>query len=142
MNIRSYFETDRQAVISLWEACALTRSWNDPNRDITRKMALDDDLFLVGVTSAQPQVLIATAMVGYDGHRGWVNYLAVSPDQQGKGYGRALMVIAEQRLLAIGCPKLNLQVRTGNESVLRFYAALGYSVDDAVSLGKRLISDA
>ena len=146
MDIRSYHHTespdagqdDRAAVISLWRACALIRPWNDPDRDIDRKLALQDDLFLVGVEEGE---IIATAMVGYDGHRGWVNYLAVAPSRQGRGHGRALMEAAEHRLLALGCPKLNLQVRGGNEPVLAFYAALGYTVDDAVSLGKRLIVD-
>ena len=146
MNIRPYRyseppdagQDDRAAVISLWQACALTRPWNDPDRDIDRKLALQDDLFLVGVEDGE---IIATAMVGYDGHRGWVNYLAVAPSRQGRGHGRALMEAAEQRLVALGCPKLNLQVRGGNEPVLAFYTALGYAVDDAVSLGKRLIVD-
>lgn len=142
MNIRPYHDTDRQALISLWQACGLTRPWNDPERDIDRKLALDDDLLLIGTETIDGEErLVATVMVGYDGHRGWVNYLAVAPDCQGKGYGRKLMETAEQRLLAIGCPKLNLQVRGGNEPVLAFYAALGYAVDDTVSLGKRLIPD-
>ena len=142
MEIRPYrhdaLHDDRAAVVSLWQACGLTRPWNDPNRDIDRKLALDDGLLLVGI---EDNDVIATAMVGYDGHRGWVNYLAVAPSCQGRGFGRMLMEAAEQRLLALGCPKLNLQVRGGNEPVLAFYSALGYTVDDAVSLGKRLISD-
>jgi ribosomal protein S18 acetylase RimI-like enzyme len=141
MNLRTCTSRDRDAIITLWNACALTRPWNDPGLDFDRKLALDDDLFLVGVLEANPESLIATVMVGYDGHRGWVNYLAVSPDHQGCGHGRTLMQAAEAHLVARGCPKLNLQVRTGNEAVLAFYAALGYTVDDVVSLGKRLIAD-
>ena len=153
MQIRPYRDTDRSQVIALWHDCALTRPWNDPGRDIDRKLTLEDDLFLVGVEingpdgeSTEPPAahadhVIATAMVGYDGHRGWVNYLAVAPGLQGQGHGRRLMQEAEQLLEARGCPKLNLQVRSGNTAVLAFYAALGYTVDDAVSLGKRLIKD-
>ena len=80
-------------------------------------------------------------MIGYEGHRGWVNYLAVKPALQGSGLGRQLMQRAEQELLQVGCPKLNLQVRETNQQVLDFYNAIGYKVDAAVSLGKRLIPD-
>jgi ribosomal protein S18 acetylase RimI-like enzyme len=80
-------------------------------------------------------------MAGYDGHRGWVNYLAVAPDLRGRGLARSLMTAVEMRLTAVGCPKLNLQVRNDNEAALGFYRAIGYDVDAAVSLGKRLIPD-
>ena len=80
-------------------------------------------------------------MAGYDGHRGWVNYLAVAPGQRGQGLGAALMQHIEQQLLALGCPKLNLQVRSSNTAVLDFYRHLGYAQDEVVSLGKRLIPD-
>ena len=96
------------------------------------------ELFLVGEADGR---LVASAMAGYDGHRGWVNYLAVVPDAQGLGYGRALMAHIEAALLARGCPKLNLQVRSSNTAVLAFYRQLGYAQDEAVSLGKRLIAD-
>ena len=86
--------------------------------------------------------LMASAMAGYDGHRGWVNYLAVHPDFRRQGHGQALMRHVEQGLLALGCPKLSLQVRSSNASVLAFYQALGFGQDDVVSLGKRLIVDA
>jgi len=138
MLIRPFARTDRAATIALWRRCELVRPWNDPDRDIDRKLAVDDGLFLVGERDAE---LVAAMMVGYDGHRGWVNYLAVDPGLQGQGIGRLLMQEAERRLEAIGCPKLNLQVRNENEAVLAFYRALGYRVDAAVSLGKRLIPD-
>jgi len=143
MLIRPFDDTDptadRRAVIALWRRCDLLRPWNDPNRDIDRKLAMGDELFLVG---EQEDELIAAVMVGYDGHRGWVNYLAVDPSRQGQGIGRRLMHEAERRLEALGCPKLNLQVRDGNETVLAFYRSLGYRMDATVSLGKRLIPDA
>ncbi|MCB2029660.1 MAG: GNAT family acetyltransferase, partial [Rhodoferax sp.] len=129
---------DGPAVVALWQACGLTRPWNDPARDIARKLAVQRDLFLVGIHDG---VLMASAMAGYDGHRGWVNYLAVHPDWRRQRHGEALMHEVERRLLALGCPKLNLQVRSSNTQVLDFYRALGYLQDDVVSLGKRLIAD-
>ena len=138
MHIRSYQESDEAAVVALWQACGLTRPWNDPHKDIARKLLVQRELFLVGEVDGQ---LVATAMAGYDGHRGWVNYLAVQPGQRGHGYGAALMAHIEQLLLALGCPKLNLQVRSSNTAVLDFYRHLGYAQDEAVSLGKRLIPD-
>jgi ribosomal protein S18 acetylase RimI-like enzyme len=138
MRIRPYQETDETAVVALWQACGLTRPWNDPHKDIARKLQVQRDLFLVGEADGE---VVATAMAGYDGHRGWVNYLAVQADLRGQGLGAALMHHIEQQLLALGCPKLNLQVRTGNTAVLDFYRHLGYAQDEAVSLGKRLIPD-
>ena len=136
--IRGFEPSDTDAVIRLWEACDLTRPWNDPHKDIARKIAVDDGLFLVG---AADSAVVASVMAGYDGHRGWVNYLAVAPDRRGNGYGRALMLEAEARLAARGCPKVNLQVRATNSDALAFYERLGYAVDAAVSMGKRLESD-
>lgn len=138
MDIREFLEPDTEAVVDLWHAADLVRPWNDPHRDIARKLAVQRELFLVGEIEG---VVVASAMAGYDGHRGWVNYLAVDPDHRGRGYGRLLMAEVEGRLTAAGCPKLNLQVRSDNTDALGFYAALGYSVDAAVSLGKRLIPD-
>nr|WP_315230295.1 GNAT family acetyltransferase [uncultured Albidiferax sp.] len=138
MHIRPYQETDEAAVVALWQACGLTRPWNDPHQDIARKLKVQRELFLVGETDGR---VIATAMAGYDGHRGWVNYLAVAPGERGQGLGAALMQHIEQQLLALGCPKLNLQVRSSNTAVLDFYRHLGYAQDEAVSLGKRLIPD-
>ena len=138
MDIREFLEPDTEAVVDLWHTADLVRPWNDPHRDIARKLAVQRELFLVGEIEG---VVVASAMAGYDGHRGWVNYLAVDPDHRGRGYGRLLMAEVEGRLTAAGCPKLNLQVRSDNTDALGFYEALGYSVDAAVSLGKRLIAD-
>jgi ribosomal protein S18 acetylase RimI-like enzyme len=138
MLIRRFDESDRDAVVRLWQRCELTRPWNDPNRDIDRKLTVQPELFLVGEADG---VVIASVMAGYDGHRGWLNFLAVDPDHQRRGYARELVAAAEQRLTAIGCPKLNLQVRATNPAVLAFYDAIGYRTDDVVSLGKRLIPD-
>ncbi|WP_168915096.1 GNAT family acetyltransferase [Microcella flavibacter] len=133
------FHDDTEAVVALWRAAGLTRPWNDPHRDIARKRTVQPELFLVGEVEGR---VIASAMAGYDGHRGWVNYLAVDPAHRGRGHARALMAEIERLLTALGCPKLNLQVRADNEAALGFYAALGYSPDAAVSLGKRLVDDA
>ena len=138
MLIRSYQTSDAAAVVALWQACGLTRPWNDPYKDIARKLQVQPELFLVGELDDQ---LVATAMAGYDGHRGWVNYLAVAPSHQRRGYAARLMQHIEQQLLAMGCPKLNMQVRTSNSAVLAFYRRLGYAQDEVVSLGKRLIPD-
>lgn len=138
MRIRVFDETDGPAVIDLWQTCALTRPWNDPARDIARKLGVQRELFLVGECDG---VLMASVMAGYDGHRGWVNYLAVHPGWRRRRHGEALMREVERRLLALGCPKLNLQVRSANTQVLDFYRALGYLDDAVVSLGKRLIPD-
>lgn len=138
MNIRPFNISDTEAVVELWKACGLTRSWNNPYLDIERKLKKDPEYFVVGECN---DVIVATAMFGYEGHRGWVNYLAVSPPHQRKGYASQLMQHGEEILLAIGCPKINLQVRETNAEALGFYEALGYKVDASISLGKRLIPD-
>jgi ribosomal protein S18 acetylase RimI-like enzyme len=139
ISIRTFQESDRASTISLWQASDLTRPWNDPDKDIDRKIQFQPDLFFVGEVDSQ---VIASAMAGYDGHRGSVYYLAVLPEFQGKGYGQTLMAHIESTLAELGCPKLNIVVRTTNEKVLGFYSELTYSTDDVVSLGKRLIPDA
>lgn len=103
--IRQFLETDLEDVIALWEVCDLTRPWNNPEIDIFRKVAQKDGLFLLAVKDEQ---LIATVMGGYDGHRGWVNYLAVHPHEQRNGVATALIQQLEKRLIALGCPKLQL----------------------------------
>jgi len=138
MKIRPFKESDRQAIIQLWQVCDLTRPWNDPNTDISRKVAFQPELFLVTEDAGQ---VIASAMAGYDGHRGSVYYLAVSPEYQAKGIGKQMMSEIEDRLMKLGCPKLNIVVRSNNNKVLEFYRKLGYLPDEVVSLGKRLIAD-
>ena len=138
MRIRVFEARDEAAVIALWEVCGLTRPWNDSRADIARKLTEQPELFLVGTLGEQP---VATAMVGFDGHRGWVYYFAVDPAQRRRALGRALMREAERLLAQRGCPKLNLQVRAANVAAIDFYRALGYARDEVVSLGKRLIDD-
>ena len=138
MHIRAYQNPDEAAVVALWEYCDLTRPWNDPYKDIARKLQVRPDLFLVGEVHG---LVMATAMFGYEGHRGWVNYLAVAPEHQRQGHAKSLMQHGELLLLASGCPKMSLLVRAGNTSVVSFYQALGYQEDVVVCLGKRLIPD-
>lgn len=138
MQIREFQPTDQEAVIALWIRCGLTRPWNNPHADIERKLAVAPDLFLVGEIDGS---IVASVMGGYEGHRGWINYLAVDPSMQRRGLGRQMMEAAEARLQARGCPKINLQVRDTNEQATGFYRAIGYAVDPVVSFGKRLIVD-
>jgi ribosomal protein S18 acetylase RimI-like enzyme len=138
MLIRPFVPAETDAVVALWRECGLVRPWNDPLRDIRRKLTVQPELFLVGEVDG---TLVASVMAGYDGHRGWINYLAVSPARRGEGLGRTLMAAVEILLLERGCPKVNMQVRAGNDSALAFYRALGYVEDAAISLGKRLIPD-
>jgi ribosomal protein S18 acetylase RimI-like enzyme len=143
MKIRAFQPQDEAAVIALWQACELTRPWNDPHKDIARKLTVQPELFVVGEEAHQQEThIIACAMFGYEGHRGWVNYLAVHPAHQRRGHARTLMQWGEQQLQARGCPKLNLQIRSSNAAVIAFYKNLGYGADEVVSLGKRLIADA
>lgn len=130
--------SDEDAVVALWERCGLTRPWNDPRKDIRRKLRAQPDLFLVGEIDGE---IAATVMVGYEGHRGWIQYLGVDPKRQRQGLGRAVMAEAERLLREAGCPKINLQVRTSNTGVIEFYKRLGFLPDDVVSLGKRLEHD-
>ncbi len=138
MKIRPFKPDDEESVIALWRKCDLIRPWNDPHKDIERKLRVRPEWFLVGVLDGQ---IVATVMAGYEGHRGWLNYLAVAPDFQRRGLGRAIVSEAERLLRQAGCPKINLQIRASNQGVIEFYRHLGYSVDNVVSMGKRLEHD-
>jgi len=138
MRVREFQDADEAQVIDVWRACGLTRPWNDPSRDIARKKRVQPDLFLVAEDEG---TIVGTVMAGYEGHRGWINYLGVLPARQKSGIARALMEEAERRLRALGCPKINLQVRSDNEQALAFYARIGFQQDPVLSLGKRLVQD-
>jgi ribosomal protein S18 acetylase RimI-like enzyme len=138
MHIRPFDPADEEAVVALWGRCGLTRSWNDPRKDIRRKLAVRPDLFLVAELDG---AVVGTVMAGYDGHRGWINYLGIDPACERRGIGRALMDEAERLLRASGCPKINLQVRTTNTAAIEFYRQIGFDMDDVVSFGKRLERD-
>jgi len=136
LDIRDFREADRAALIALWEACALTRRWDDPNADMDRSIASRDATILVGTLDND---VIASAVVGHDGHRGWIYYLAVSPDRKACGHGREMMAEAELWLTARGTPKVQLMVRGENETATAFYNALGYERQDVTVLGKWLM---
>ena len=136
--IRQFAPNDTNRVIFIWEQCDLVRNWNNPNFDIQRKLNFQKELFFVGLLNDE---IIATAMFGYDGHRGWLNYFAVMPNFQKRGFGKQLMTFGEMVLIEKGCPKLNLQIRNDNTKAINFYQNVGYKEDAAVSFGKRLIED-
>jgi ribosomal protein S18 acetylase RimI-like enzyme len=136
LTIRSYEETDEAQVADLWrEVFPDPHAWNDPHDDIRRKLTVQRELFLVALHG---ETLVGTAIGGYDGHRGWVYSVAVSPSAQRHGIGSALMHRVEADLARIGCHKLNLQVRASNHEVVAFYKSLGYKVEERVSMGKLL----
>ena len=142
MEIRAALPADRDGVIALWEACGLTRPWNDPVADVDRALGGPASTLLVGEEPAMGTGIVATAMVGEDGHRGWVYYLAVRPELQGGGHGRRMMAACESWLRARGVPKIQLMVRDANEPVLGFYAALGYEPQAVRVLGRWLADGA
>jgi ribosomal protein S18 acetylase RimI-like enzyme len=136
ISIRPYREGDQTQVINLWEKVFPDAPLhNNPARDIKTKREVQPDLFLVAL---HDDYLVGTAMAGFDGHRGWVYYLGVDPDYQRQGIGTALMKQVEARLIALGCPKLNLQIRANNTEVQAFYESLGYGPEDRLSMGKKI----
>lgn len=137
-DMRDFELRDLEAVVALWQSCDLTRPWNDPYKDIHRKLTDNTGAFWVGCIDGE---IIATVMIGYDGHRGSVNYLAVVPNYAGQGIGREIMARVEAFLIDLECPKVAFCVRRENDAVLAFYDNLGYSIDDVYALGKRLIPD-
>ncbi len=138
MNIRPYTYEDETQVIHLWVDCGLVAPSNNPSRDIQRKLLVNPEWFLVGEVGDQ---VVATCMAGYDGHRGWINYLAVSAEHRRRGLASIMMQRAEELLGAAGCPKVNLQVRATNQRVIDFYRSIGFDVEQVVSMGKRLEVD-
>lgn len=150
INIRPFHTDDLDDVIALWRELGLATPQNDSKKDIDRKLKVNPELFLVAqLTNGAQQAngaqqgdeIVGSVMGGYEGHRGWINYLGVASRCQRQGIASLLMSHVEAELLAKGCPKINLQVRNANTSVLAFYAARGYFDDNVVGLGKRLIHD-
>ena len=139
LKIRSYHPDDEKAVIQLWIDCDLVVPQNNPKRDIERKLKVNSEWFLVGLFNGE---VIATCMVGYEGHRGWINYLAVSPKNRRRGFATQMMNEAENLLKNAGCPKINLQIRDTNSQAIGFYKSIGFITDQVVSMGKRLEPDA
>jgi ribosomal protein S18 acetylase RimI-like enzyme len=133
--IREFEPSDLVGVVQLWRDCQLIRSPNVPSHDVELKIKHDPGLFV----AVEKSRVVGSVMAGYEGHRGWINYLAVTPAQQRNGIGARLLQRGEQYLVDLGCEKINLQVRSGNSDVLGFYQRAGYRNDDVVSLGKRLL---
>jgi ribosomal protein S18 acetylase RimI-like enzyme len=135
-SIRPYHSADEDELVDLWRLVFPDApAHNDPENDIRIKLGIQPELFFVAITEEK---IIGSAMSGFDGHRGWVYYVAVHPDFRRRGIGSALMRQVESTLADVGCPKLNLQIRAGNEQVKKFYEALGYEVEERLSMGKRL----
>lgn len=136
MDIAPYSNSHRDGVIGLWnDIFAGDPPWNEPGAVIAAKLHEHPELFFVACGDAR---VLGTVMAGYDGHRGWIYSLAVAPEHRGQGIARALMKRAEEALEGLGCVKVNLQVRGGNEGVAAFYENIGYAVEDRISMGKRL----
>jgi len=133
--IRSFQVSDEPDVIDLWHRCNLLVPQNNPKKDIEMKLQVQPELFFVGVISNR---IVSTVMSGYDGHRGWIYYLAVDPDFQKKGIARRMVEEVESKLRKLGCSKINLQVLNSNNSVIAFYKHIGFGDDDVIGMGKRL----
>ena len=136
--IRTFRPGDQSGVINLWRQCGLIVPWNNPETDIQRKLSTSPDLFYVGVLDGE---LIASCMAGYDGHRGWIYFLAVISAYQREGFASRLIDHVESELIKLGCPKVELMVRKTNENVISFYQSAGYDIDPVMVLSKRLIKD-
>ena len=136
--IDCYRAGDEAELLALWQACGLVVPWNNPRADIARKTADSPGLFFVGKIGER---LVASCMAGYDGHRGWIYYLAVHPSLQRSGYAARLVSHCENKLRELGCPKIDLMVRNTNQAVIAFYQAIGFDLDPVVVLSKRLQAD-
>jgi len=136
VDIRPYESKDQTQVVALWnEVFPDDPPWNEPASMIRRKLTVQPELFLVAHITGE---VAGTVLAGFDGVRGWVHHLAVHASYRRQGLARSLMTAAEKGLAALGCPKVNLQVRATNSAVVGFYRSLGYVVEDRTSLGKRL----
>jgi ribosomal protein S18 acetylase RimI-like enzyme len=136
LELRPLRDADEPAVVALWQTVfADDPVHNEPTAIVRRKREVQPEGFLVALDRGS---VVGTLLAGYDGHRGWLYHLAVAPARRRDGIGRALVARAEGQLAALGCPKVNLQVREGNEEAIAFYRALGYAVEPRASLGKRL----
>jgi ribosomal protein S18 acetylase RimI-like enzyme len=134
--VRVFEDTDEPAVVALWrQVFPEDPPWNEPTAVVRRKLAVQRELFLVGELNG---VVVAAVLAGFDGFRGWLYHLAVAPAQRRRGLGRALVLEAERRLRDLGCPKINAQIRAGNTVSVQFCEAMGFTVEERVSVGKRL----
>lgn len=143
--IRPLADGERESLIALWTACHLVVPWNDPAADIALALSKPNAAILVGFADGGiadggtgDGRLVASVMVGHDGHRGWFYYLAVDPAHRGRGYGRAMVAAAERWLADAGMPKVHLLVRETNHAVMAFYERLGYAVSPVTMMQKWL----
>lgn len=136
--IGTYQAADQAELLALWQQCGLIVPWNNPLADIERKLADSPDLFFVGKIGSR---LVSSCMAGYDGHRGWIYFVAVAQAEQRKGLAASMVAHAEAELLERGCPKIDLMVRDSNTGVIEFYQAIGYQLDPVRVLSKRLLQD-
>jgi ribosomal protein S18 acetylase RimI-like enzyme len=137
-SIRTYRPDDTAKVIDLWRECGLIVTWNNPQTDIDRKYTDSPQMFFIGELKNE---LVASCMAGYDGHRGWIYFLAVKNSQQRKGLATRLLGHVEAKLIKLGCPKVELMVRKTNDRVISFYKSIGFDPDPVIVLSKRLIND-
>jgi len=137
LTIRPYTPADFEKVVALWKACELTRPWNDPVSDIAFCLGSENSRLMVGVPGGESKI-VATAMVGHDGHRGWIYYVAVAPEHQDQGAGREIMAHAESWLARRGVPKAMLMIRETNQKVVGFYERLGYAIEARVVMARWL----
>jgi ribosomal protein S18 acetylase RimI-like enzyme len=135
LSIAPIEDADVADVIALWQACGLTRPWNDPQADVALARRRPNSTVLIG---RDADAIVATAMVGYDGHRGWVYYVAVDPDRRAQGLGRTIMNAAEDWLRQAGIAKLQLLVRRSNAKAGAFYQSLGYTEAETIVFAKWL----
>jgi ribosomal protein S18 acetylase RimI-like enzyme len=138
LSIDTYRDGDEDSIIKLWQECGLVVPWNNPLTDIARKIADSPELFFTGRIDSK---LVASCMAGYDGHRGWIYFLAVARSEQRKGFAAQLVAHVEAQLIELGCPKLELMVRDRNSEVIAFYEAIGFNLDPVRVLSKRLLKD-
>jgi ribosomal protein S18 acetylase RimI-like enzyme len=142
IGIRTFEEADQPTVVALWKEVFKYSNYSAPHNDplaiIKHKLAVQPELFWVGLLNGR---LVGTIVAGYDGHRGWLYSLAVAPDVRRRGIGTQLMKHAEQMLKSLGCPKINLQVVAANDSAIEVYKKLGYAIEDRISMGKVVHSD-
>ncbi len=137
MRIRTYRAADESAVLGLWERAGISRPWLDLRAEIREKLRRDRSLFLVAVDA---DGVVGAVMGAYDGRRGWIYHLAVEPDRQGGGIGRALMQVVERRMARLGVVKVNLEVRHDNQDVIGFYERLGFVDQRLTAMGKWLVT--
>jgi ribosomal protein S18 acetylase RimI-like enzyme len=135
IKIRNFKTSDKEQVINLWNLCGLIVPSNDPVKDIELKMSFQPELFFVAESD---NIIIGSVMTGYDGHRGWLNYLGVHPEHRSKGFGRKLVEFSMEKLKGLNCPKINLQVRESNKDVIEFYKKLNFDKHDVISMQLKL----